>query len=158
MKKLTHITGMISLSLYISMNADYVSIHDDISNIHTQPRNFEINLNQTLVYQTLPDFIFQPSDGSMTNGNYYAQNHTAQTNLYEYSNVIIIDGTNKTPTLTPQGTFIDQHGNNLVPIGSYNQPVYDYGITKTYYLFGIRTKKITDQPNDPIETYDSKGE
>lgn len=104
--------------------------------------------------------MFQPADGSMKNGTYNTVDNTAKTVICSYNNVITIDGTITTPTLTAFGKYTDKQGNQLEAIGSFSQYSNDSGNTNIYYLFG---NKLDSQPqintvtNEPIETYNSQG-
>lgn len=108
---------------------------------------------------------FQPSDGSMTTGTYNVINKTAQTALHTYTNVVIVDGTAKTPTLNPKGKYVDKQGKEYNMIGSANIPSEDASDINTYYFFGqladpknqnnAKDKKLANQP---IQDYYSQGE
>lgn len=107
---------------------------------------------------------FQPSDGSMTNGTYDVVNKTAKTALHTYNNIIIIDGTVKTPTLNPKAKYTDAQGKEFQLVGSMNIPSEDASDINTYYFFGqladdknenLATKK---QANVPVQDYNSAGE
>ncbi|MDP3788166.1 MAG: hypothetical protein Q8Q60_02470, partial [Candidatus Chromulinivorax sp.] len=107
---------------------------------------------------------FQPSDGSMTTGTYDVINKTAKTALHSYTNVIIIDGTLKTPTLNQKAKYVDKQGKEYNMVGSANIPSEDASDINTYYFFGqladrqgenIAAKK---QNNQPIQDYYSQGE
>ena len=107
---------------------------------------------------------FQPSDGSLTNGTYDVQKKTATTPLHSYKDIIIMDGTYKTPALNENGKFIDQQGNELQPVGSFMQRSQDESDTFMYYLFGkIADPKDSDTlakkaANKATQTFDSQGE
>jgi len=104
------------------------------------------------------EISFQPADGSMTNGTYYTQNHTAQTPLHHYTHVIVIDGSDETPSLTPQGKYLDLSNILLEPIGSFTRYSHDDGDSDTYYLFGTLADQASPQTpinNEPMQTYNS---
>ena len=107
---------------------------------------------------------FQPADGSMTTGTYDVINKTATTALHNYKNIIIVDGTVKTPQLNPQAKYVDAQGKEYQLIGSLNQPSQDASDMFVYYFFGqiadtqpenIAAKKAA---NVPIQTFDSANE
>lgn len=106
---------------------------------------------------------FQPSDGSMTTGTYNVINKTAQTALHSYTNVVIIDGTIKTPTLNSKAMYVYQ-GKEYTMIGSANIPSEDASDINTYYFFGqLNDPKgeniaAKQQKNKPIQDYYSQGE
>lgn len=106
---------------------------------------------------------FQPSDGSMTNGTYDVVSKTAKTALHTYNNIIIVDGTIKTPTLNPKATYTYQN-KEYIMVGSMNIPSEDASDINTYYFFGqladpknenLAAKK---QANVPVQDYNSEGE
>ncbi len=108
--------------------------------------------------QSSSEQMFQPADGSLSNGTYDKTTHNAKTKLHSYQNVITIDGTTATPTLNAQGKYVDITGNQLEPIGSFNKYSDDSGDINTYYLFGNITDKENLINNGPIETYSSQTE
>lgn len=104
--------------------------------------------------------MFQPSDGSLTNGTLEINNKTAQTTLYSYDHVIIINGTVQAPKLNNQGQYVDRQGNQYVAIGSMNVPLQDASDTNIYYIFGrITNKKSASTSNNaPIQDYNNMNE
>ncbi len=107
---------------------------------------------------------FQPSDGSQTTGTYNVIHKTAQTALHNYTNVVIIDGTVKTPTLNQKAKYVDKQGKEYQMIGSANIPSEDASDINTYYFFGILADPKNDNmaakqaANQPTETFYSQGE
>lgn len=107
---------------------------------------------------------FQPSDGSLSNGTYNVINKTATTPLHTYNNVIIIDGTVKTPTLNTKAKYVDKQGKEYQMIGSLNMPSEDASDINTYYFFGQQADPKNQDDNEkkkanmPTQDYYSQGE
>jgi hypothetical protein len=129
------------------------------------PNNYPGGSGESYNYPGSPNQqYFQPADGSLNNGIYYTINKTAKTPLHQYNNVIIIDGTVKTPTLNAKAKYVDKQGKEYQIIGSINIPSEDASDINTYYLFGQLTdhtnqdnytKKTT---NVAAQSYNSQGE
>lgn len=109
------------------------------------------------------EIYIQPCDGSMTTGTYEINSKTVKTALHDYKDVIILDGTVKTPKLNAQGQYVDKNGITYEAIGTVNIPAEDASPsdTGTYYLFGHnvpRQNQDQKSKNQPIQTYDSADE
>lgn len=107
--------------------------------------------------------VFQPSDGSVTNGSYNITNKTAITPMHRYKNVIVVDGTSATPKLNKQGKYIDKQGVQYEAIGSFNIPSQDASDIFIYFIFGqfddtTTPAKNKTRKNIPIQTFNSQGE
>ena len=140
----------ISMESYTSTN--YVPFPGSQGSYQTYPFP---NSNQQKI------LIFQPSDGSMTNGYYDVNSQTAHTPLHQYDHIIVIDGTLLAPILNKNGQYIDQKGIAYTQIGSMNIPSQDASDMNIYYLFGIEKniKSTTNQSNNqPMQSYASMGE
>ena len=147
---------------YIDLNKN-ISMESYIGN-HAQPFPGSIKENSLQIYpfpnrNERKELYFQPCDGSLKNGIVEILSKTATTSLHEYDNVIMIDGTVKTPKLQPDGSYKDAQGNTLNQIGSLILPALDESPSdkSTYYIFG-KIKSTTKNPNKALQDYNSQGE
>ncbi len=109
------------------------------------------------------EIYIQPCDGSMTSGIYEVNSKTVKTALHDYKDVIMINGTFKTPQRNAQGKYVDKNGITYDAIGTVKIPAKDESPsdTGTYYLFGHnvpRKNQDNKTTNQPIQNYYSADE
>lgn len=113
------------------------------------PHNIMFNHSQNIFPNDNPAIIyFQASDNSLNNGIYDKKKQKAITDQHIYNNIIMINGTKKTPQLTHENQYQDQKGNLLDSVGIFNTYNENDGESQIYYLFGNLIEKI----KNPVHT------
>lgn len=113
------------------------------------PQNAMFNHSQNIFPNDNPAIrYFQANDGSLHNGIYNIMTRTAQTDLHNYGNVVMVNGTKIPPKIDTHGKYLDQEGNNLESIGIFNEYGENQGEPQLYFLFG----KITEVKNNQVKT------